>query len=54
MNKRSYGRCTTDEKRMTLTEVAQPGVTLSEVCCKHSISPPLVYRWRGVAGGGNC
>ena len=36
MNKRSYRRFTTDEKRMILTEVQQPGVTLSEVCRKHS------------------
>ena len=49
MNKRSYRRFTTDEKRMILTEVAQPGVTLSEVCRKHSVSPALVYRWRAVA-----
>ena len=49
MNKRSYRRFTTDEKRMSLTEVQQPGVTLSEVCRKHSVSPALVYRWRAVA-----
>jgi transposase len=49
MNKRSYRRFTTDEKRMILTEVQQPGVTLSEVCRKHSVSPALVYRWRAVA-----
>ena len=48
MNKRSYRRFTTDEKRMILTEVQQPGVTLSEVCRKHSVSPALVYRWRAV------
>jgi transposase InsO family protein len=41
MNKRSYRRFTTDEKRMILTEVQQPGVTLSEVCRKHSASPAL-------------
>ncbi len=34
---------------MILTEVQQPGVTLSEVCRKHSVSPALVYRWRAVA-----
>ena len=49
MNKRSYRRFTTDEKRMILTEVQQPGVTLSEVCRKHSVSPALVYHWRAVA-----
>ena len=49
MNKRSYRRFTTDEKRMILTELQQPGVTLSEVCRKHSVSPALVYRWRAVA-----
>jgi transposase-like protein len=49
MNKRSYRRFTTDEKQMILTEVAQPGVTLSEVCRKHSVSPALVYRRRAVA-----
>ncbi|PSM30792.1 hypothetical protein BVG81_008700, partial [Haliangium sp. UPWRP_2] len=26
-----------------------PGVTLSEVCRKHRVSPDLVYRWRAVA-----
>ncbi len=51
MNKRKYRRFTTDEKRMILTEVQQPGVTLSEVCRKHSVSPALVYRWRAVDRG---
>ncbi len=34
---------------MKFAEVQQPGVTLSEVCRKHSVSPVLVYRWRAVA-----
>ena len=49
MNKRSYRRFTSDKKQMILTEVQQQGVTLSEVCRKHSVSPALVYRWRAVA-----
>jgi len=49
MSKRSYRRFTIDEKLMTLTEVAQPGVPLSEPCCKHCVSPALVCRWRAVA-----
>jgi len=48
MNRRSHRRFTTDEKWMILTKVAQPGVTLSDVCRKHSVSPALVHRWRAV------
>jgi transposase-like protein len=49
MSKRSYRRFTADEKLMTFTEVAQPGIKLSEPCCKHCVSPALVCRWRAVA-----
>ena len=49
MSKRSYRRFATDEKRMILTEISPPGITLSEVCRKHSVSPALVYRWRADA-----
>jgi transposase len=49
MEKRSYRRFTAEEKRTILEETRQPGVTLSEVCRKHSVSPALVYQWRAVA-----
>jgi len=49
MKKRSYRRFTAEEKRTILEETRQPGVTLSEVCRKHSVSPALVYKWRTVA-----
>ncbi|PSM31989.1 transposase [Haliangium sp. UPWRP_2] len=49
MNKRSYRKFTADEQRTILDETQQPGVTLSEVCRKHRVSPGLVYRWRAVA-----
>ena len=42
MEKRSYRRFTAEEKRTILEETRQPGVTLSEVCRKHSVSPALV------------
>ena len=49
MEKRSYRRFTAEEKRTILEETRQPGVTLAEVCRKHSVSPALVYQWRAVA-----
>ena len=49
MEKRSYRRFTAEEKRTILEETRQPGVTLSEVCRKHSVSPALVYQWQAVA-----
>ena len=49
INERSYRRFAADEKRVISNEVAQPGVTLSGMCCKHSVSPTLVYRWRAIA-----
>lgn len=49
MDKRTYRRFTTDDKRTILDEMQQPGVTMAEVCRKHSVSPALVYRWRAVA-----
>jgi len=49
MEKRSYRRFTAEEKRTILEETRQPGVTLAEVCRKHSVSPALVYKWRTVA-----
>ena len=49
MEKRSYRRFTAEEKRTILEETRQSGVTLAEVCRKHSVSPALVYQWRAVA-----
>lgn len=48
MTKRSYRRFTAEEKKTILDQAQQPGVTLSEVCRKHQVSPALVYRWRAV------
>ena len=44
-----YGRTETGD----LTEADQPGVTVSEVCRRHSLSPSVLYRWRAVAQGGS-
>ena len=49
MEKQSYRGLTAEEKRTILEETRQPGVTLAEVCRKHSVSPALVYQWRAVA-----
>ena len=49
MDKRSYRRLPAEERWTILEETRQPGVTLSEVCRKHSVSPALVYQWRAVA-----
>jgi len=42
MEKGSYRRFTSEEKRTILEEARQPGVTLSEICRKHCVSPALV------------
>lgn len=42
MDKRSDRRFTAKEKRTILDETQQPGVTLAEVCRKHSVNPGLV------------
>jgi transposase-like protein len=47
MEKRSYRRFTAEEKRTILEETRQPGVTMAEVCRKHSVSPALIYQWGG-------
>jgi len=49
MEKRSYRRFTTEQKRTILDETQQPGVRMAEACRKHRVSPGLVYRWRAVA-----
>lgn len=36
-----------------LREADQPGVTVSEVCRRHGLSPSVLYRWRAVAQGGS-
>jgi|GEM_PF-4662466 len=41
MSKREHRRFAAD----------QPGVTVSEVCRRHTLSPSVLYRWRAVAQG---
>jgi transposase len=49
MSKRAYRRFTAEEKMAILKEAEQPGVSVAEVCRKHSIAPSLLYSWRAVA-----
>jgi transposase len=53
MSKREYRRFTADQKIEILREAEQPGVTVSEVCRRHGLSPSVLYRWRAVAQGGS-
>ena len=53
MSKREYRRFTAEQKLEILREAAQPGVTVSEVCRRHGLSPSVLYRWRAVAQGGS-
>jgi transposase len=53
MSKREYRRFTADQKTEILREADQPGVTVSEVCRRHGLSPSVLYRWRAVAQGGS-
>jgi transposase-like protein len=53
MNKREYRRFTADQNIEILREADQPGVTVSEVCRRHGLSPSVLYRWRAVAQGGS-
>lgn len=53
MSKREYRRFTAEQKLEILAEAAQPGVTVSEVCRRHRLTPSALYRWRAVAQGGS-
>jgi transposase len=53
MSKREYRRFTAEQKLEILSEAAQPGVTVSEVCRRHSLTPSALYRWRAVAQDGS-
>ena len=53
MSKREYRRFTAEQKLEMLREAEQPGVTVSEVCRRHGLSPSQLYRWRAVAEGGS-
>ena len=53
MTKREYRRFTAEQKLEILREAEQPGVTVSEVCRRHSLSPSVLYRWRAVAQSGS-
>jgi transposase-like protein len=53
MSKREYRRFTAEQKLEILREAEQPGVTVSEVCRRHGLSPSVLYRWRAVAQSGS-
>ncbi len=53
MSKREYRRFTAEQKLEILREAEQPGVTVSEVCRRHGLSPSVLYRWRAVAQTGS-
>jgi transposase len=53
MSKREHRRFTAEQKLEILREAEQPGVTVSEVCRRHGLSPSVFYRWRAVAQGGS-
>jgi transposase len=53
MSKREHRRFTAEQKLEILREAEQPGVTVSEVCRRHGLSPSVLYRWRAVAQGGS-
>ncbi|MET0988617.1 MAG: transposase [Steroidobacteraceae bacterium] len=44
MSKREYRRFTAEQKIEILREADQPGVTVSEVCRRHGLSPSVLYR----------
>jgi transposase-like protein len=59
MSKREYRRFTAEQKIEILREADQPGVTVSEVCRRHGLSPSVLNRPSlptgalvGVQGGG--
>jgi transposase-like protein len=49
MSKREHRRFTAEQKLEILREAEQPGVTVSEVCRRHSRAPSVLYRWRAAA-----
>ena len=53
MSKREHRRFTAEQKLEILRETEQPGVTVSEVCRRHSLAPSVLYRWRAVAQRGS-
>jgi transposase len=53
MSQREHRRFTAEQKLEILREAEQPGVTVSEVCRRHSLAPSVFYRWRAVAQSGS-
>lgn len=47
MSKREYRRFTAEQKIEILREAEQPGVTTSEVCRRHGLSPSVKGQDRG-------
>jgi len=53
MSKREHRRFTAEQKLEILREAEQPGVTVSELCRRHGLSPSVLYRWRSISQGGS-
>lgn len=53
MSKREYRRFTAEQKLEILREADQPGVTVSEACRRHGLSPQCCIDGRAVAQGGS-
>jgi transposase len=53
MDKKTHRRHTAEQKLEVLKEAEQPGVTISEVCRRHSLAPSVFYRWRAVSQTGS-
>jgi transposase-like protein len=53
MSKREHRRFTAEQKIEILGKAEQPGVTVSEVCRRHSLAPSVLYRWRAVEQNGS-
>jgi len=48
MSKGEHQRFTAEQKLEILREAEQAGVTVSEVCRRNVLAPPVFYRWRAV------
>lgn len=46
-------RYSLEQKLEILREADQPGVSVSEVCRRHTLAPSVFYRWRALAEQGS-